>query len=75
MGSDAIETKIQRATYFGFEKHGMGKEARNAFQAKGPEHGPDENGPRSWSDARIRAEFDTFQLYTDGKPRVNSMSQ
>ncbi len=69
-GQDAIETKTQGVTYFGFEKHETGKGARDAFQVKGPEHGPDENGPGSWSDARIRAEFDTLQLYINGKPKA-----
>ncbi|PBP81406.1 hypothetical protein CCL22_15540 [Pseudomonas syringae] len=69
-GQDAIETKSQGVTYFGFEKHETGEAARNAFQVKGLEHGPDENGAGSWSDARIRAKFDTLQLYLDGKPKA-----
>lgn len=69
-GQDAIETKSQGVTYFGFEKHETGSSARDAFQVKGPKHGPDENGPGSWSDARIRAEFDTLQLFVDGKPKA-----
>ncbi|WP_237613853.1 RHS repeat domain-containing protein, partial [Pseudomonas syringae] len=69
-GQDTIRLKEAPVTYAGFEKHETGKSARNAYQVKGPEVGPDANGPGSWSDSRIRAEFDTLQLYVDGKPEA-----
>jgi hypothetical protein len=62
--------KVKTVTYAGFEKHDTGKSARDAYQVKGPEVGPDSNGSGSWSDSRIRAEFNTLQLYVDGKPQV-----
>ncbi len=69
-GNAMLETKQGKPTYFGFEKYETGSEARQAFQIKGPEIGPDENGDGSWSDARIRGEFDTLQLYENGVPQV-----
>ncbi|MHC8365317.1 RHS repeat-associated core domain-containing protein [Pseudomonas sp. ZT5P21] len=63
-----LKTKSAPVTYAGFEKFDTGSEARKAFQVKGPEVGPDINGKGSWSDARLRGEFDTLQLYVDGKP-------
>ncbi|MFJ5240111.1 RHS repeat-associated core domain-containing protein [Pseudomonas neuropathica] len=63
-----LKTKSAPVTYAGFEKFDTGSEARKAFQVKGPEVGPDSNGKGSWSDARLRGEFDTLQLYVDGKP-------
>ncbi len=58
-----IQNKSAPTTYFGFEKYDTGIEARKAFQVKGPEIGPDANSKGSWSDARLRGEFDTLQLF------------
>ena len=33
----------------------------------GPEIGPDATGDGSWSDGRLRGEFDTLQLYDNGE--------
>jgi RHS repeat-associated protein len=59
-----IANKEAPGSYFGFEKFETGKDARSAFQIRGPEHG------ESWSDARLRGTFDTLQLYKQGKPQV-----
>ena len=61
---------IGPTTFFGFEKYDTGKSARDAFQVKGPEIGPDADGLSSWSDARLRGKFDTLQ-----PGRVHSMHQ
>ncbi|WP_218574343.1 hypothetical protein, partial [Pseudomonas sp. FSL R10-1339] len=62
--AEKVLTKYKApVTYAGFEEFFSGKKARDAFQIKGPEVGPDMNGPKSWSDSRIRARFDTLQLY------------
>lgn len=45
-------------SYFGFEKYDTGKDSRDAFQIF-----YEEGNPGSWSDARLRGEFDTLQLY------------
>jgi len=58
-----MENKSAPVTYFGFDKYSSGSAARNAFQIKGPDLGPD-----SWSDARLLGEFDTLQLYENGMP-------
>jgi filamentous hemagglutinin len=70
-GQQTLETQEGRATYIGFDKYDTGKDARNAFQVKGPEH-VDSTNPKdsSWSDGRIRSEFDTLQLYENGKPQA-----
>nr|WP_286948115.1 RHS repeat-associated core domain-containing protein [Pseudomonas sp. UBA6718] len=65
-----LESKSAPTTYIGFDKYDTGKEAREKFQVKGPEVGPDENGAGSWSDARLRGRFDTLQLYVDGVPQA-----
>ncbi|WNO11135.1 RHS repeat-associated core domain-containing protein [Teredinibacter sp. KSP-S5-2] len=65
-----VENKSAPTTYFGFEKYDTGTEARDAFQVKGPEIGSDHTGEGSWSDARLRGEFDTLQLYENGEPLV-----
>ncbi|WP_444886997.1 hypothetical protein [Microbulbifer sp. JMSA008] len=62
-----IENKSAPTSYFGFEKYETGAQARDAFQIKGPEIGPDANGDGSWSDARLRGEFNTLQLYENGE--------
>ncbi|MFE8070087.1 hypothetical protein QQM79_03425 [Marinobacteraceae bacterium S3BR75-40.1] len=68
--NSTMENRTAPVSYFGFVKHETGKGARAAFQIKGPEAGPDENGEGSWSDARLRGEFDTLQLYENGEPQV-----
>ncbi|WP_026023828.1 RHS repeat-associated core domain-containing protein [Enterovibrio norvegicus] len=45
-------------SYFGFEKFETGQQARDAFQIF-----YEEGNPASWSDARLRGEFDTLQLF------------
>ncbi|KUI97802.1 hypothetical protein VRK_30930 [Vibrio sp. MEBiC08052] len=54
-------------SYFGFTDFNSGKRAREAFQIY-----YDKNDPlNSWSDARLKGEFDTLQLYdSKGKPQV-----
>ncbi|SIO96771.1 Putative deoxyribonuclease RhsC [Vibrio spartinae] len=54
-------------SYFGFTDFNSGKQAREAFQIY-----YDKNDPlNSWSDARLKGEFDTLQLYDlKGKPQV-----
>ena len=71
-GQQTLETGTGRATYIGTEKFETGQEARDAFQIKGPEHvNPDNPKDSSWSDARLRGEFDTLQLYDEtGRPTV-----
>ena len=66
-----LDDSSGRVTYFGFDKFGSGKQARDAFQIKGKEH-IDPNIPKdgSWSDARLRGQFDTLQLYENGTPRA-----
>ena len=44
--------------YFGVEKYELGSDARGAFQIF-----YEKGNPGSWSDARLRGEFDTLQLY------------
>ena len=68
--SEILEDKEAFVTYAGFEKHESGKSARTAFQVKGPEIGPDANGPGSWSDSRLRATFDSLQLFIKGTPQA-----
>jgi RHS repeat-associated protein len=65
-----IENLSAPTTYFGFVKYSSGFAAREAFQIKGLEFGSDENGDGSWSDARLRGEFDTLQLFENGKLQV-----
>ncbi|EOD78298.1 Rhs family protein [Grimontia indica] len=69
-GHEMLETGRGKPTYIGFEEYENAADALDAFQIKGPNIGPDENGIGSWSDARIRGKFDTLQLYEDGKPQV-----
>ncbi|WP_281184370.1 hypothetical protein, partial [Trichlorobacter lovleyi] len=59
-----LKTKQAPGSYFGFDSFKTGKAARNAFQIKGPEFG------ESWSDARLKGEFNTLQLYNNGVPNV-----
>lgn len=65
-----IESGEGRATYIGFEKLETGKEVRDRFQIYGPDK-VDHSDPedKSWSDGRLRSEFDTLQLYDEsGNP-------
>ena len=64
--SQTIAVKEAPGSYFGFEKFSIGSAARDAFQIKGPETGS------SWSDARLRGEFDTLQLYDPLTGRFNT---
>ena len=65
-----MESKSAPATYVGFERYQTGSSARDAFQIKGREFGHDESGAGSWSDARLRGQFDTLQLYESGVPQA-----
>jgi len=67
---DTFTESAGPVTYFGFNKYNSGSAARSAYQIKGKEIGPDSNGAGSWSDARLRAQFDTLQLYENGTPQV-----
>jgi len=63
-GQQTLETGEGRATYIGTEKYETGQEARDAFQIKGQDKvNPLDPEDSSWSDARLRGEFDTLQLY------------
>ncbi|WP_320203779.1 hypothetical protein [Agrobacterium rosae] len=64
--SQTIAVKEAPGSYFGFEKFPTGSAARDAFQIKGPATGS------SWSDARLRGEFDTLQLYDPLTGRFNT---
>ena len=70
-GQQMLETNEGQVTYFGFEDYPTGAAARDAFQIKGLEH-VDQSNPldRSWSDARLKGQFDTLQLYHAGEPQV-----
>lgn len=66
-----IETKSAPVTYLGFKKLEYGESARDAFQIKGMDKlNPLDPLDTSWSDARLRGEFDTLQLYDKGVPQV-----
>ncbi|MBK8188088.1 MAG: EndoU domain-containing protein [Cellvibrio sp.] len=54
-------------SFFGFEKYDSGIEAREAFQVRGPEFVTPLDPELSWSDARLRGDFDTLQLYENGE--------
>lgn len=56
--SQTIATKEAPLSYFGFTKFETGSKARDKFQVF---YQP--NNPKSWSDARLRGEFDTLQLF------------
>ncbi|WP_205950406.1 hypothetical protein [Pantoea stewartii] len=66
-----IETKSAPVTYFGFKKINSGYGVRDAFQIKGKENlDPLDPLDKTWSDGRLRGEFDTLQLYENGVPQV-----
>ncbi len=60
-----IESKTAPLSYFGYSKYNTGREARDAYQIF-----YEKGNPASWSDARLRGEFDTLQLYKNGVPQV-----
>ena len=63
-GQHMINNKEGQVTYFGFEKYDTGLEAGEAFQVKQLRHtNPLDPSDTSWSDTRIRGEFDTLQLF------------
>lgn len=66
----AIDTKSARLSYFGFEKLETGDAVTEAFQIRAPKHVTPTDPDPAWSDGRLRLEFDTLQLYENGKPRV-----
>ncbi|MDA0150102.1 RHS repeat-associated core domain-containing protein [Vibrio sp. LaRot3] len=62
-----METKSAPLSYFGFSDFKNASKARDAFQIYYDPKDP----VGSWSDARLKGEFDTLQLYdNDGKPIV-----
>lgn len=66
-----VSENQSQVTYFGFDKFKSGAEARDALQLKAKKHiNPLDPEDKSWSDARLRGEFDTLQLYIKGKPQV-----
>ncbi|WP_238152046.1 RHS repeat-associated core domain-containing protein [Microbulbifer sp. A4B17] len=67
-----IENGEGRVTYFGFEKFDTGEAAANAFQIKTKKHlNPLDPEDRSWSDSRLRSEFNTLQVFDEnGNPTV-----
>lgn len=69
-GEKIMQTSEGRVTYFGFEKYETGTQAADAFQIKTKRHiNPLDPEDRSWSDSRLRSEFDTLQLYdSNGAP-------
>lgn len=71
-GQKMLENKEGQVTYMGFEKYDTGAVAGDAFQIKLKKHVNQLNpSDSSWSDARLRGEFDTLQLYDEaGVPKV-----
>jgi hypothetical protein len=70
-GEKILENQEGRVTYFGFEKYETGKSSADAFQIKTKRHvNPLDPEDRSWSDSRLRSQFDTLQLYENGIPKV-----
>ena len=66
-GQDMLKNKEGRVTYFGLEKYETSTQAGNALQIKRSIHVKDFTDPLdgSWSDARLRGEFDTLQLFDE----------
>lgn len=70
-GKAMIDKNEGQVTYFGFEKYDTGTQAADAFQVKTMKHvNPLDPADSSWSDARLRGEFDTLQLYENGQPKA-----
>lgn len=68
-----FESKSAPVTYFGFDKLDSGRTVRDAFQIKGADKfHPLVPLDESWSDGRLRAEFDTLQLFENGVPQVRT---
>lgn len=66
-----FEFKSAPVTYFGFDKLDSGCTERDAFQIKGADKlNSLDPFDKSWSEGRLRAEFDTLQLYENGVPQV-----
>ncbi|ETS33643.1 hypothetical protein BB987_14855 [Photorhabdus temperata] len=63
--AQTIASKSAPLSYFGYTKYKTGHEARDAYQIFYEKGNPD-----SWSNARLRGEFDTLQLYKNGVPQV-----
>jgi RHS repeat-associated protein len=63
-GQKILSSGEGRVTYFGFDRFDTGTQAADSFQIKTKQHvnihDPED---RSWSDSRIRSEFDTLQLF------------
>ncbi|HCT5809148.1 TPA: RHS domain-containing protein, partial [Enterobacter hormaechei] len=67
------ESKSAPVTYCGFDKLDSGRSVRDAFQNKGADKlNPLDPLDKSWSDGRLRAEFDTLQLYENSVPQVRT---
>lgn len=59
-----IESKSAPVTYFGFDKLDSGRAVRDTFQIKRADKlNPHDPLDKSWSNGRLRGEFDTLQLY------------
>ncbi len=67
---ETLTTKKAPGSYIGFDNFSTGREARDAFQIRGPDHVGSNGADPSWSDARLKGTFDTLQLFHDGKPNV-----
>ncbi|HBM9901954.1 MULTISPECIES: hypothetical protein [Enterobacter] len=71
-----FESKSAPVTYFGFDKLDSGRTVRDAFQIiqiKGVDKlNPLDPLDKSWSDGRLRAEFDTLPLFDNGVPQVRT---
>ena len=48
-----------------------GDQVTEAFQVRAPKHVTLTDPEPAWSDGRLRLEFDTLQLYENGKPNVS----
>ncbi|HYH01927.1 MAG TPA: hypothetical protein VEC37_02400 [Bacillota bacterium] len=61
-----MASKEAPLSYFGFQKFDTGAEVRDKFQIF-----YEPGNPKSWSDGRLRGEFDTLQLFDkSGNPLV-----
>lgn len=70
-GQKLLSDKSALFTYFGFDEFNSGKATRDAFQIKGIDKvNPLNPEDMSWSDGRLRGQFDTLQLFENGIPQV-----